>query len=160
MPKNSNKDFKKLEQEFKDTQQKLEEMTGISQRALADLQNYRRRVEEEKGAFIQFANAALFAELLPSIENIHRSLEHEPRDEDWVKGVEQTMKQIVQSCDKLGLKAMETAPGDPFDPNSQEALMTAPGEKDTILEVMEKGYMLGDKVLKPARVKVGNGESK
>ncbi len=154
----SDPEFKILQKELQDTKQKLQEMTGVSQRALADLQNYRRRVEEEKAAFIEFANAALFTELLPAIENIKRTLDHQTKDEEWIKGATATMEQISTICEKHGLKAIPINPGDQFDHTNQEALLTAPGPKDQVLEVLENGYMLGEKVLKPARVKVGNGE--
>jgi molecular chaperone GrpE len=146
-----------LQEELMLTQQKLEEMTKISQRTLADLQNYKRRNEEEKKSFIEFANATMFKELLPGLENISRTLAHEPKDENWSKGAEQTMKQIIQICEKLGLKSIPTV-GEKFNPNLHEALLTGPGEEDVILEELEKGYTLGDRVLKAARVKVGNGE--
>lgn len=148
-------DFDNLQQELTQTQQKLSEMTVISQRALADLQNYKRRNEEEKAGFITFANAALFTELLPAIESIHRTLAHEQKDREWITGAEQTMKLVLATCEKHGLKAMEVKPGDRFDHNLHEALLTGPGKKDTILELLENGYMLGDRVLKQARVKVG-----
>ncbi len=155
---NTNPEFENLQKELTDTQQKLQEMTGISQRALADLQNYRRRVEEEKAAFIEFANAALFAELLPAIENIKRTIDHETKDEEWIKGATTTMAQITTMCEKHGLKAIPSKPGDQFNPALHEALLAAPGPKDQILEVLENGYMLGERVLKQVRVKVGNGE--
>ncbi|MBU0668093.1 nucleotide exchange factor GrpE [Patescibacteria group bacterium] len=153
-----NIDLDNLQKELEQTKQKLDEMTAISQRALADLQNFKRRNEEEKAVFIAFANAALFTELLPSIENIHRTLDHETKDEEWIKGAEQTMKQILQICEKAGLNEIPAKIGDSFDPNIHEALLTAPGPKDQILEVLEKGYTLENRVIKPARVKVGNGE--
>jgi len=154
---NNDESFEQLKKELETTQQQLEDMTGLSKRALADLQNYKRRVEEEKSSFVTFANAALFKELLPAIENISRTLKHEPRDEEWMKGAEQTMKQILQICEKHGLKEIETT-GQLFNPNMHEALLTASGEKDIIIEELEKGYILGDRVIKPARVKVGNGQ--
>lgn len=148
-------DFDHLRRELTETKQKLSEMVVISQRALADLQNYKRRNEEEKACFISFANATLFAELIPAIENIHRTLSHEQKDQEWITGAEQTMKMVLSTCEKHGLKVMEISQGDPFDHNLHEALLTGEGEKDTILEVLENGYMLGDRVLKQARVKVG-----
>lgn len=154
---NGSADLDALQQELEQTQQKLEEMTAISQRALADLQNFKRRTEEEKGAFIQNANAALFMELLPALESASRAMEHENKDAEWAKGVEQVLTQLISSCEKMGLT---TIPTDiPFDPTIHEALLTGPGPKDTIIEVLEKGYKLGEKVIKPARVKVGNGEN-
>lgn len=154
----SDPEFETLQKELTDTKQKLQEMTGISQRALADLQNYRRRVEEEKASFIEFANAALFAELLPAIENIKRTLDHQTKDEEWIKGATATMEQISTMCEKHGLKAIPVNIGDQFNPQLHEALLTAPGPKDEILEILENGYMLGERVLKQARVKVGSGE--
>ncbi len=150
-------EFEQLKQELEQAQSKLQEMTTISQRALADLQNYKRRVEEEKAGFVTFANAALFVELLPAIQNIERALGAEPKDAKWAKGAEQTMRQIVQVLEKMGLKVIPTL-DEKFDPKLHEALLTGPGEADLILEELEKGYMLGDRVLKHARVKVGNGQ--
>ncbi|HLG25908.1 MAG TPA: nucleotide exchange factor GrpE [Candidatus Gracilibacteria bacterium] len=156
-PLSSDQDLNQLQQELEQSQTRLQEMTNISQRALADLQNYKRRAEEEKAGFVTFANAALFSELLPAIQNIDRALTHEPKDAEWIKGTEQSMKQLQQITEKMGLKPIPTI-GEKFNPLMHEALLTAPGEKDKILEELEKGYMLGERVLKPARVKVGNGE--
>lgn len=153
----SDTDLGALEQELNQTRKKLEEMTAISQRALADLQNYKRRVEEEKTSFTAFANAALFAELIPVIDNASRALEHENKDAEWAKGVEQTLQQLISTTEKLGLKPVPV--DGPFDPAMHEALLTAPGPADQILEVLEKGYMLEGRVIKPARVKVGSGET-
>lgn len=142
---------------LKETKKKLDEMTAISQQALADLQNYKRRIEEEKGEFVAFANAALLTELLPSIDSINKALDHKNKDADWAKGVEHTLNQLILSLGRMGLKAIPTK-GQKFDPSLHEALLMAPGEKDIILEELEKGYTLNKKVLKHSRVKVGNGE--
>ncbi|MBD3328436.1 nucleotide exchange factor GrpE [Candidatus Peregrinibacteria bacterium] len=150
-------DLNKLEEELNQTKQKLDEMTAISQRALADLQNFKRRTEEEKANFITFANIALLQELLPAIDNMHRTLEHETKDQEWIAGAEQTMKQTLQILGKIGLSTVPTL-NETFDPTKHEALLTGPGEKDKIIEELEKGYTLNDKVIKMARVKVGNGE--
>lgn len=155
-PQDASSDLSALEQDLQQTQQKLDEMTAVSQRALADLQNFKRRTEEERSTFIQGANAALFMELLPVLDSASRALEHKNKDAEWAKGVEQSLTQLLSACEKMGLKTIPT--DGPFDPTMHEALLTAPGPQDTILEVLEKGFMLGDKVIKPARVKVGNGQ--
>lgn len=147
-----------LEEELTQTKQKLDEMTAISQRALADLQNFKRRTEEEKSNFITFANIALLQELLPAIDNMHRTLNHETKDQEWIAGAEQTMKQTNQILEKIGLSTIPTL-NEPFDPTKHEALLTGPGEKDKIIEELEKGYTFNEKVIKMARVKVGNGET-
>ncbi len=149
-------EFETLKQELEATQGKLKEMTNITQHALADLQNFRRRAEEERTGYVAYANADLMMELLPVLENMNKALTHEPKDAEWIKGAETTMKQLQQTLQKRGLKAME-ALNQPFDPKIHEALMTGPGPKDQVIEEYEKGYMLGEKVLKRSRVRVGNG---
>jgi len=150
-------DFASLQAELIETQAKLDEMMNISKHALADLQNYKKRTEEEKGAFVTFANADLVAAILPALNNFERALKHDPKDAEWAKGVEQIYNQLKGELEKRGLAPIN-ALGQKFDPRMHEALLTAPGEKDLVLEELEKGWMLGDRVIKPTRVKVGNGE--
>jgi len=150
--------FDALKQELEQTQGKLKEMTNITQHALADLQNFRRRAEEERASYIIYANADLMKQLLPVLENMNKAIVHEPKDAEWIKAAETTMKQFQQTLEKMNLKPI-AAKGKPFDPKIHEALMTGPGPKDQVMEEYETGYMLGDKVIKPTRVLVGNGET-
>jgi molecular chaperone GrpE len=154
----SPQEFEAIKSELEQTQGKLSEMLTISQHALADLQNYRRRTEEEKASFVEFANADLILGLIPALNSIDIALKHEPKDAEWIKGIEASLRQIKSELEKRGLKEIAAA-GQKFDPKFHEALLVAPGEKDLILEELEKGYMLGERVIKPARVKVGNGET-
>jgi len=147
-----------IQAELEQTRAKLDEMMDISRRALADLQNYKKRSEEEKNAFVSFANAELVSSILPALNNFERALKHDPKDAEWAKGVEQIYRQLSGELGRRGLTAIN-AQGQKFDPRLHEALLTAPGEKDIVLEELEKGWMLGDRVIKPTRVKVGNGES-
>lgn len=147
-----------IETELTETKQKLEEMTNIARQALADLQNYRRRMEEDARSTIVYANADLLKHLLPAIENLNRSLAHEPKDANWIQGETQSLKQFMQLLEQKNFKTIPTV-GEKFDPRRHEALLTGPGEMDVVTEELEKGYLLGDKVLKMARVKVGNGET-
>ncbi len=155
-PSPNEQDFNALQTELTETQAKLNEMVNISKRALADLQNYKRHTEEEKAAFVTFANAELVHAILPALDNFDRAMKHEPKDAEWAKGVEQTYKHMLGELEKRGLEPIETT-GQKFDPKIHEALLTAPGEKDMVLEELEKGWMLGERVIKPARVKVGDG---
>lgn len=139
---------------------KITELTIISQRALADLQNYKRRVEEERTQFVKFANAALILEILSIIDNFNRAFDHIPQDlekNEWVQGVINIEKQLSETLKKQGIKEIE-AIDQPFDPNLHEAILHGSGKKDLIVEELEKGYLLNDKVLRPSKVKVGNGE--
>lgn len=151
-------ELEKLQSELAQNKSQLEQMANIAKQALADLQNFRRRAQEDQRNYTQYANADLILNLLPALENLGRALNHEPKDEAWSQGITQTAKQFWQILEKLNVKAIESL-GTTFDPNIHEALMTGPGEKDKVLEEFEKGYMLADKVLKRARVKVGNGET-
>ncbi len=151
-------EFTMLKQELEESQNKLKEMTNITQHALADLQNFRRRSEEERTSFVTYANADLLNELLPVLESMNKALAHEPKDAEWIKGAEATMKQFQSALLKRNLTPIE-AQNQPFNPKIHEALMVSSGPKDQVMEEYEKGYMLGDKVLKRSRVRVGNGSS-
>ena len=142
------------------TQTKIAELTEVSKRALADLQNYKRRIEEERSQFVKLANASLILGILQITDNFDRAFAHMPQElekNEWVEGVIQIEKQLSETLKKQGLKSIESI-GQKFDPNFHEALLHAPGKKDVVIEELEKGYLLNDKVLRPSKVKVGNGE--
>lgn len=141
-------------------QLQIQELTETAKRALADLQNYRKKVEEERAAFIVFANVVLILELLPILDNFNRAFSQVPPDVEktqWFKGALQIEQQLVDIVKKQGVAGMPTQIGQKLDTKIHEAIMTGPGEKDTVIEELEKGYMLGDKVIRPAKVKVGIG---
>lgn len=135
----------------------LEEMTEMAKRAMADMQNLRRRQEEERSSLIKMANANLIGDLLPILDNLDRAKEHAPEGlGDWWQGLEISIKQLHQVFENTGLKAMESL-NQTFNPDLHEAMAEGPGTKDTVVEEFEKGYTLGDRVLRHAKVKVGNG---
>ncbi len=128
-------------------------------RAMADLQNYKRRSEEEKVGFLKFAYSKLLSSLLPVFDNLGRSVSHLPdelKENEWAKGVIHINSDLLKTLESLGIKKMETI-GQKLDPNKHEALMAGPGEKDTIVEEFEPGYTMGEEVIKAAKVKVGDG---
>lgn len=138
--------------------QELAEMTEIAKRAMADLQNLRRRQEEERNTLITMAGAGLISEILPILDNLERARQHVPEAaKDWAQGIEMCVNQLNKIFENNGLQVIETV-GQPFNPDLHEALIQGPGDKDIIIEELEKGYMLGKKVLRHAKVKVGNGE--
>ncbi len=135
----------------------LIEMTELAKRTMADMQNLKRRQEEERKLFITLANVDLLRQTLPILDNLDRASEHVPQSAaEWFKGIEMSINQLHQVFNELGLKPMETI-GQPFNPDLHEALTQGPGEKDTVVEELERGYMLGNKVIRHAKVKVGNG---
>lgn len=138
----------------------LVDMKEALARCMADLQNFKRRAEEDKMKFVKFANAELLKKLLPIIDNFDRGCQQLPEElveNAWAKGIVSSHDELMKALDQIGVKKMETV-GQKLDPNKHEAVMQAPGEKDTVLEEFEPGYELNGEVLKPAKVQVGSGE--
>ncbi|MBU0705768.1 nucleotide exchange factor GrpE [Patescibacteria group bacterium] len=138
---------------------RIEELTGQLARAMADLQNFKRRNEDEKASFVKFANAELLKIILPILDNLDRSVTHLPeelKDNEWTKGMLQIHNDLLKTFEKLGIKKIKTV-GEKLNPKMHEALMAGPGEKDVIVEEFEPGYTLFDDVIKVAKVKVGDG---
>jgi len=138
----------------------IERLTRVAQQATADLANFKRRAEEEKKSFAQFATANLVLELLQVVDNFDRALQNIPEEianNEWLTGIQGIDQQFHAILQKQGLTRIPTV-GEKLDVAKHEALMQGPGEKDIILQEFEAGYMLGDRVLRPAKVQVGSGE--
>lgn len=156
------KEAKKITQEengeMEKVHEELEQMTELAKRTMADLQNLKRRQEEERSQVVIMANAELIKACLPVLDNLKRAKEHVPKGaEEWFKGLEMSITQLEQAFEAAGLTKIE-ALGKPFNPDLHEALIQAPGEKDMVVEELECGYMIGDRVIRHTKVKVGNGE--
>lgn len=129
-------------------------------RLAADFDNYRKRVAREQLELTRRANERLLNELLPVLDDLERALEAaaEPNhNEEWEAKLEEGVRLVHQSLVGLvarhGLTEIETEGA--FDPHVHEALLAQPGEgaeEGEVLQVLQKGYRLGDKVLRPARV--------
>lgn len=153
-------ELEKLKAELEEAQKKAQNFEDIAKRAQADLQNFRRRSEQEKADFVRFAKMEFILQLLPIVDNFARAAEHTPEDlktHDWVKGISAIEKQFEGMIAALGLEKIKTV-GEKFNPHFHEAVAEGQGEKDTVIEELEKGYILNDKVVRPAKVKVGNGK--
>jgi molecular chaperone GrpE len=124
-------------------------------RLAADFDNYRKRVAREHAELHQRANERLLNEILPILDDLERALEaasehEEAKLEDGVKLVHQSLSALLE---RHGLTQIDTE--GPFDPHVHEALLTQPGEgadEGSVLQVLQKGYKLGERVLRPARV--------
>jgi molecular chaperone GrpE len=139
---------------------KAEEYLANWQRAQADFINYRRRSEQERQEFNSFANASLIRGLLPVLDDLERALNAIPEEfanDDWVEGVRMVERKFKTSLEGQGVKPIK-ALGETFDPNFHEALKHDKGKEGIVIEELQKGYMLHDKLLRPSRVSVGNGE--
>ncbi len=128
-------------------------------RACADLENYRKQVEKDQQDSAKFASERFLITILPVLDNFKRAANHLPTElkkDEWVKGVTGIEKQFEQTLESLGLKKIEAKVGDACDANKHEAIATGEGESGKIIEVVEEGYELNEKVLRAAKVRVGS----
>ncbi len=150
-----------LEQALAEEKKKAEEHLANWQRAQADFINYKRRSEQERQEFNTYANANLILGLLPVIDDLERALDAVPpryKKHDWVEGVRLVTHKFKTILEGQGVKEIK-AMGETFDPNFHEALRQDRGEEGIVIEEFQKGYMLHDKLLRPARVVVGDGST-
>lgn len=128
-------------------------------RVQADFDNFRRRTQKEKEDLGKYASSKLITELLPVIDNFERALqasEENPEFESFSKGVNMIFRQLESVLATEGLTAMKSV-GEPFNPEYHQAIMQVESdeyEEGIVVEEVQKGYMLKDKVLRPAMVKV------
>jgi len=132
-------------------------------RTLADFQNFRRRKEEERGADRQFANRELIIGLLPVLDNFERALAAAEKSQSYdalIDGVKLTLRQLNDFLAKNGVRPIDSV-GKEFDPNYHEAVMRVESgdePENTVVEELQKGYAMHDRVLRPSMVKVARGE--
>lgn len=128
-------------------------------RLAADYDNYKKRSAREFGELIQNANEALIGQLIPIVDNFERALDAATSSEDLTsfhRGIEMIYQQLRKILEQQGVKEI-AALNEPFDPNVHEALMVIEKEDmppEMVVEEIEKGYMLNDKVLRPSKVAV------
>ena len=139
--------------------QELRDVRDRYLRTLADFENYRKRADREKADFFKYALAATIKDLLPVLDNFDRALEHAEEGDDFHKGVLLICKQLFDVLQRHGVKPIDES-GVHFDPNIHEAVVT---EEDpslpahTVVAILQKGYYLHDRLLRPALVKVAVG---
>jgi molecular chaperone GrpE len=133
-----------------------EELITTLQRLQADFDNYRKRAARDQESLVARAGERIVKELLPILDDLERALEAADQHEEakLEDGVQLVHRQLEQLLEKEGLAVVETA--GKFDPHVHEALLTQPSDRDegSVIEVLQKGYRLGDRVLRPARVVV------
>lgn len=145
-------------QELEQAQGEIADLRERLIRSQADFENYKRRMAREKEELAVYANQKLLLNLLPVLDNLERALATQPAtgDEKLRQGVEMTARSFREILAKEGVSPIE-AVGRPFDPNEHEAVMTEEStehEDGTVLFEFQKGYRLGDRVIRPSMVKV------
>ena len=158
-PRFAAEDEQELEQELVDEEPAAEESAPAPDdsylRLAADFDNYRKRVAREQAELSQRANERLLNELLPVLDDLERALEAAAEHEEakLEEGVRLVHRSFASLLERYGLTEIATEGA--FDPHVHEALLAQPGdgaEQGAVLQVLQKGYRLGDRVLRPARV--------
>jgi molecular chaperone GrpE len=157
--------------EFEERVSTLEERTALLEkerdeylndlkRVAADFENYRKRVARDQEGLVARAHERIVKELLPVLDDLERALEAAAQHEEakLEEGVRLVHRELVEALAREGLVEVET--DGQFDPHVHEALVSQPSEQEdgSVIEVLQKGYRLGDRVLRPARVVVSQGE--
>jgi molecular chaperone GrpE len=144
-----------LEQQLADTEAKLAEMHDAFMRAKADGENIRRRAQEDVSKAHKFAVESFAEALVPVKDSLEMALKVEaPTLESLKEGVEMTLKQLSAAFERNRLIAIEPAPGEKLDPNKHQAVAVVPADQEanTVVSVLQKGYMIADRLLRPAIV--------
>lgn len=126
------------------------------QRSVADFQNYKRRMDAESAGTYNNAVGNIVKRYLPILDDLERALAHRPADLPWANGIELIYRKLQTILENEGVKRIE-AEGQPFDPNFHEAIGQEPAdgvESGTVIGVVQQGYMIGERVIRPALVRV------
>ncbi len=148
-----------LEAQLAEAQAQAEDYLDQWRRTAAEFANYRKRQEREQEAFMQQANAALISKLLPILDDFDLAFEHLPEDvaeSSWVEGFALIRRKLQSLLEQEGVTPIDPV-GQPFDPTQHEAVTHEESdevESGHVIAVVRKGYRLGDRVLRPAMVRV------
>ena len=149
-----------LEERLAEVERERDEYLNDLKRVAADFENYRKRVARDREGLVARAHERLVKELLPVLDDLERALEAAAQHEEakLEEGVRLVHRELVEALSREGLVEVET--DGQFDPHVHEALLSQPSEQEdgSVMGVLQKGYRLGDRVLRPARVVVSQGE--
>jgi molecular chaperone GrpE len=149
-------DVDALKRQLEDAEAKLAESVEGWQRSVADFQNYKKRVERDNEMMYASMKGDIIKKVLPALDDLERALQNRPADDAWASGIELIARKLQSILDGEGVKRIEAA-GAAFDPNFHEAISHEPSEEvesHHVIEVVQNGYMLGERVIRPALVRV------
>ncbi len=154
-------DIETLKKVLAEERAKAEGYLANWKRTQADFVNYKRRSELDREANSRFANSVMILNLLPALDDLQRALSSIPprlAKLSWVDGVRLIERKFRAVLEAQGLTPIK-ARGEPFDPNLHQATMRGKGREGMVVRELQRGYKLHDRVLRPAMVAVGSGES-
>lgn len=137
-------------------EKKVEILNNEVLKSKAELINYRKRKDEETNKMLKYANEDLILELLPIIDNFERAISMEKEDSNLINGVKMIYTSLTNLLNKFDVKEIDCL-NKPFDASMHHAVAQEEkeGQEDIVIEIFQKGYILKDKLLRPAMVKVG-----
>ncbi len=149
------KEQDQLKQKDAQKDAKIKELTETLQRLQAEFENYKKRTENERSEYRKCLLQDFIKKLLPVLDNFELALKHDKHHDDFVKGIELIYSELYSILEDEGLTKID-ALNTKFDPYYHEVLLTEESEKDpnTVLEELQKGYKLHDKVLRHSKVKI------
>jgi molecular chaperone GrpE len=153
-------DIEDLRQSLAEEKEKAKEYLTNWQRSQADFINYKKRTEQEKKEVVKFANSMLITSLLAIIDDMERAFVALPPQLmgfSWIDGVRLIYNKLKAILEGQGLAEIK-AKGELFDPNLHEAVMSQEGEEGIVVDEIQKGYKLEDRVIRPSKVVVGKGK--
>lgn len=149
-------DVDALKRQLEDAETKLAESIEGWQRSMADFQNYKRRIERDNEMVKANMKGDLIKKVLPVLDDLERALQNRVVDDPWASGIELVARKFQNILDAEGVKRIE-AKGAAFDPAFHEAISHEPSEEvpgEHVIDVVQNGYMIGERVIRPALVRV------
>lgn len=152
-------ELEKLRAELDAAKSEIQSKNDLLARTISEFDNFKKRTEREKAGIAEIATAEVVKKLLPILDNIERaSVLEDKTSPDYIKGIEMIVKQFETIGEKIGITEVAKI-GDSFDPNFHEALMHIEDDtlgENVIAEILQKGYKIGETVVRAAMVKVAN----
>ena len=138
--------------------EKIKELIHDLQRVQAEFENYKKRIEREQVIYTKHACETMIVKFLPILDHFQLAMHQKKQDDDFTKGIELIYAQFMELLEKEGIKKVEAT--GIFNPQFHEALLQEKNEqpKGTILEELQSGYYLGEKIIRPAKVKISAGK--
>jgi len=144
--------IRQYEETIAAAEKKASDNLDMAVRIQADFDNYKKRAQRENEDVRRYASESMISEMLSAVDDLERALSHASMDTDLAKGVSAILQNMMKILSSKGLTEIPT---ERFDPRLHEALCAEPGDTDgKITEVFQKGYRIGDRVLRYAKVKV------
>lgn len=145
-----------MQKQLEEAQAKAAENLDGWQRSQAEFINYKNRVQRDREMDYASMKGDIIKKVLPVLDDLERSLAHRPEGDSWANGMELIARKFQNILEAEGVKRID-AVGEPFDPNFHEAISSEPSddvESGHVIDVVQNGYMLGEKIIRPAMVRV------